>query len=160
MSITTASGTRWLPLQFLALALAWGSSFLFIKVGLTGLSPMQVVAGRMAFGALALAVVVAITRARLPRAPRAWAHLSVVSLLLCVLPFSLFAWAEQRISSGLASIYNATTPLMTTAVTLVALRAERPRGRQLAGLCAGLVGVLTVLAPWRLSAGAVAPVAG
>ena len=56
-----------------------------------------------------------VTRQSLPRAPIAWAHLTVVSVLLCVAPFLLFAWAEQHIDSGLASIYNATTPLMTDA---------------------------------------------
>ncbi|MEU3274798.1 DMT family transporter [Saccharomonospora sp. NPDC006951] len=141
-------GSRLLPLQFTVLSLAWGSSFLFIKVGLDGLSPLQVVAARMGLGALSLALIVAILRVRLPRSARVWGHIGVVSLLLCVLPFSLFAWAGQYINSGLSSIYNATTPLMTLLITLVALRSERPRSGQLAGLGVGLIGVLIVLAPW------------
>ncbi|ASR38126.1 hypothetical protein BAY61_27455 [Prauserella marina] len=141
------SGSRLLPLQFTVLSLAWGSSFLFIKVGLDGLSPLQVVAARMGLGALALALIVAVLRVPLPRSARVWTHIGVVSFLLCVLPFSLFAWAGQHINSGLSSIYNATTPLMTLLITLVALRSERPRRGQLGGLALGLIGVLVVLAP-------------
>lgn len=138
-----------LPAEFVALSLAWGSSFVFVRIALDGLSPLQVVTGRMVLGALTLAVVLALGRTPLPRGRRAWGHIGVVSLLLCVVPFSLFAWAGQHIASGLASIYNATTPLMTAAVTLVALRAERPGAAQLAGLLLGLGGVVVVLAPWQ-----------
>lgn len=135
--------------QFALLALTWGASFLFIKVGLRGLSPAQLVAGRLLFGAVALALISTLSKARLPRAPRVWAHLGVVAMLLCVAPFLLFAWAEQHVSSGLASTFNATTPLMTTAVALAVLPAERPTTGKLAGLGLGFVGVLVVLAPWR-----------
>ena len=135
--------------QFIALALAWGASFLFIKIGLEGLSPAQVVLGRLLAGAAALLLVSAVTRTRLPRSGVVWAHLTVVALLLCVAPFLLFAWAEEHVSSGLASIYNATTPLMTTVVALAALPQERPNRSRLAGLLAGFAGVVVVLGPWR-----------
>jgi drug/metabolite transporter (DMT)-like permease len=135
--------------QFVLLAAAWGASFLFIKVGLEGLSPGQVVLGRLLSGAIALAVVSVVTRQSLPGTLIAWAHLMVVSVLLCVIPFLLFAWAERHIGSGLASIYNATTPLMTMLVALAALPAERPSRARLAGLLTGFTGVLLVLAPWN-----------
>jgi drug/metabolite transporter (DMT)-like permease len=77
----------------------------------------------------------------------------VVALLLCVLPFLLFSWAETRISSGLASIYNATTPLMTMLVALAVLPSERPTRARLIGLLTGLGGVVLVLGPWRLGGG-------
>lgn len=136
-------------LQYLALAAAWGSSFLFIKIGLEGLSPVQVVIGRMVIGALTLGLMCAITRHRLPAEPVVWAHLTVVTMLLCVIPFTLFAYAEQHVSSALASIYNATTPLMTMGVALVALPQERLTIDRLIGLLTGFAGVLIVLAPWR-----------
>lgn len=139
--------------QFLVLALTWGSSFLFIKVGLEGFSPAQVVLGRLVAGAAALLVVVAVTRQRLPRAAAVWGHLAVVAVLLCVVPFLLFAWAELHVSSGFASICNATTPLMTTMVAWAALPGERPDRVRLAGLIAGFAGVVVVLGPWRGLAG-------
>ncbi|MFS8103864.1 DMT family transporter [Lentzea alba] len=135
--------------QFVLLALAWGASFLFIKVGLDGLTPAQVVLGRLVAGAAALAVIAVATRQPLPRSPVVWAHLAVVAVLLCVVPFLLFAWAEQHVDSALASIYNATTPLMTTMVAVVALPGERLTRAGLAGLAVGFAGVVVVLAPWQ-----------
>ncbi|MUM15845.1 EamA family transporter [Mycobacterium sp. CBMA271] len=142
--------SRWLPLQFAVLAIVWGASFLFIKVGLQGLSALQVAAARLDFGALTLVSLIVLLRVSLPREFRVWWHIAVVSLTLCVIPFVLYPWAEQTIDSGLASIYNATTPLMTTAVTLIALRAERPGRIQSLGLAIGFLGVCVVLAPWQL----------
>lgn len=83
--------------QYGALAVTWGASFLFIKIGLQGLSPGQVVLGRLVTGAVTLAVASMVTRSRLSRDPAAWAHLAVVAVLLCDAPFLLFAWAEQHI---------------------------------------------------------------
>ncbi len=135
--------------QYVALTLAWGSSFLLIKIGLEGLSPTQVVLGRLVAGALALGAITAVTRQALPREPAVYAHLGVVAVLLCVVPFTLFAWAEERISSGLASIYNATTPLMTALVALALLPSERLTRARAVGLATGFVGVVVVLGPWQ-----------
>jgi drug/metabolite transporter (DMT)-like permease len=140
---------RSVAVQYLALAAVWGSSFLFVEVALEGLSAVQVVLGRLLAGALTLLVVLVWRGQRLPREPVVWGHLAVVAVLLCVAPFLLFAWAQEHVSSGLASIYNATTPLMTMLVTLAALRQERPTPSRLTGLVTGFLGVAVVLAPWR-----------
>ena len=84
--MTAGTGRRVL-VQYLALALVWGASFLFIKVGLEGLSPAQVVLGRVAAGATALGLVALVRRRPLPRDRGVWGHLLVVALLLCVVPF-------------------------------------------------------------------------
>lgn len=135
-------------LQFLLLALTWGASFLFVAIALDGLSPAQVVLGRLVTGSVVLAAICLIGRHRLPPFGRVWGHLFVVSLLLCVIPFLLFAWAQQDISSGLASIYNATTPLMTMLISLTALREERPTTARTVGIAVGFLGVMVVLGPW------------
>lgn len=150
----TTRRPRWSPAtsvraQYLAAAATWGASFLFIKIGLEGLSPGQVVLGRLVTGALALGVVCTLSRQRLPREPVVWAHLTVLAVLLCVAPFLLFAWAERSVSSGSASVLNATTPLMTAAVALAALPQERLTRPRLLGLLVGFAGVVVVLAPWR-----------
>ncbi|GAA2798092.1 DMT family transporter [Saccharopolyspora taberi] len=134
--------------QFVLLAMAWGSSFLFIKIGLRDLSPTQVVLARMVFGALALGALVAITRRPLPRDPRVWGHLTVVTVLLCVVPFTLFAWAEQKISSGLASIFNATTPLVAMVFAAAMLPTERFNRPRTLGVGLGFAGVVTIIGPW------------
>lgn len=143
------SPVPWIAAQYVALAVTWGASFLFIKIGLEGLSPGQVALGRVVTGAATLAAISAARRSRLPRDPVTWAHLAVVAVLLCDAPFLLIAWGEQQIPSGLASIYNAATPLMTVAWGLAVLPGERPTRARLAGLATGFAGVVLVLAPWH-----------
>lgn len=138
-----------LAVQYAGAALAWGASFLFIKVGLEGLSFTQVVLWRLVFGAVTLGAVLGLTRTRLPREAATWAHLSVLAVAQCVVPWLLFSWAEQSISSGLASIYNATTPLMTMSVALAFLPGEKLTDAKLFGLLLGFTGVVVVLAPWQ-----------
>lgn len=129
------------------LAVVWGSSFFLVDIGLRGLSPTQVVLGRLVIGAVVLAIVCLVGRQRLPRGGSIWAHLFVVAMLLCVVPFLLFAWAQQHVPSSVASIINATTPLMTMAVALLALPSERPDRWKAGGLGVGFIGILLVLDP-------------
>ena len=100
----TRTSSASIAAQFVLTGIVWGSSFLFIAIALTGMTPAQVAGGRLLFGALALAAIVAIRRERLPRSLRVWGHLSVLAATFCVVPFLLFAWAEQHASSSLASI--------------------------------------------------------
>lgn len=134
--------------RFVLLALTWGSSFLLIKVGLEGMSPGQVVLFRLAFGALALVVLSAMSRTWVPRDRRVWGHLAVVGVLLCTIPFFLFVWAETQISSSLASIFNATTPLMTTLFSVAFLAEEKMSRARVVGLALGFLGVVVLVAPW------------
>ncbi|MEZ7156422.1 DMT family transporter [Streptomyces sp. MAD19A] len=136
-------------LRFAALSLIWGFSFLLIKVGTEGYAPFQVTLGRLAFGTAVLAVAMAVRREGLPRGARTWMHLAVAGFLLNALPFSLFAFAELTIPSTLAGICNATSPLWGMALSLVALREDRPTRVRVAGLGLGFLGVLTVLGAWQ-----------
>lgn len=148
----TAKGRGWVPAQFAALALVWGASFLFIRVALDGLSPVQVVFGRLTCGALVLGAVMVGTRRRWPRGVEVWGHLTVIAVLLCVAPFLLFAWAGQHIDSGLSSIYNATTPLTTLLVSLAVLPDERLTRTRTWGVVIAALGVVVVASPWSLLA--------
>jgi drug/metabolite transporter (DMT)-like permease len=132
-----------------ALALIWGASFLFIKVGLEGLSPTQVVLGRLVSGAAVLSVVLAVRRMTLPRSPALWGHLVVLAVFANVLPFSLFAWGETRIDSGLAGILNGATPLITLVLAVVILPEERITKARVVGLLVGFCGVVVIVGPWR-----------
>jgi drug/metabolite transporter (DMT)-like permease len=148
------SGTLW---AFIALSTAWGGSFLFIKVGLGGLSPTRVVLGRLSFGTAALLGIMILTHRRWPRELGVWGHMLVVGVSFAVVPYTLFAWAEQYVPSSLASIYNATTPIMMLLLTPLLLRNE-PLGRsQIAGLLVGLGGVIVLSGPWQLAGTSMAP---
>ena len=148
--IVAALKSRMTLWAFLALSLVWGASFLFIKVGLQGLSPAQVVLGRILLGAVALAVIMTVTRRRWPRELRVWGHMLVVGIFFCAVPFTLFAWAEQYLPSSLASIYNAATPIMTLLLTPLILRSERLGPARTAGLVIGILGVVVLTGPWQL----------
>jgi drug/metabolite transporter (DMT)-like permease len=138
--------------RFVLLGSAWGSSFLMMKLAVQGLSPGQVVLGRLVLGALALSLLLLVTRRPWPRQRRLWSHLAVTAGVGCVLPFLLFAWAAERIPSGLSSVLNSATPLATAAVTALALRQERVTPRTTAGTVTGAAGILVVLSPWRFYA--------
>jgi drug/metabolite transporter (DMT)-like permease len=137
----------WL-VPFLLLALIWGASFLFIKVAVDEMPPLEVALYRTIFGALVLFGMVAVTRARLPRDPKLFGHLFVVALFNHAIPFALFAYGEQYVSSIVAGIWNATTPLATLIVALMMLPEERPTRQRLIGLLIGFLGVLIVLGVW------------
>lgn len=130
------------------LASIWGSSFLWIKISLRGFSPAQNTVLRLFLGALALVVYAWARGIRLPRGWAIWGHLSAVAGVASVLPYLLFAVAEQRVDSAVAGVLNATTPLFT-AVVAASAGLERVNGRKLAGLVLGFIGVLLVFAPWQ-----------
>ena len=138
----------WLP-AFIALAAIWGTSFLFIKVGVRELHPLWLTFARVAAGAVTLLVIVALTRDRLPRDRRLWGHLVVVAALGVTLPFTLFGYGEQRVSSVLAGIWNAATPLVALPLAALVFRTELFTRRRAAGIMIGFAGVLVVLGVWR-----------
>ncbi len=135
--------------SFLLLSAIWGCSFWWIKLGLEMLAPVQVAFVRLAIGAVVLALVAILTGTRLPRSLSTWRHLFVVALLMNSIPFTLFAIGERDISSILAGIINAMTPLTTLAVILLAFPEENPTSERVAGLFVGFVGALVVVGIWQ-----------
>ena len=149
--------------QFLVMGVVWGASFLFMKLALAGVSFGQIAWSRVLLGALTLGVIVAVTRPRvpgadgrpgpvLPREPIVWLHFLVVSFATCVVPYLCFAWAEQYVSSSLASIYNATTPIMTALMATLVFRVERLGLSRWVGVGIGILGVVVVIGPWQYHA--------
>ncbi len=131
------------------MAATWGCSFWWIKLGLEVLEPVQVAFVRLAVGAMALLIVSAIIGARLPRDLSTWRHLFVVAMLVNSVPFTLFAYGETNISSVLAGIINAATPLTTLAVIMLAFPEEKPTLERVVGLLVGFVGILVVVGVWQ-----------
>jgi len=128
------------------LALLWGVSFLFSKVALAELPPSTLVLGRFGIAALALLLAVCLGRHRLPRSPRVWAAFFVLGALNSLIPFGLIAWGQVQLTSGLASILNATTPLFT-ALVATAWGDERLTSNRLAGVLVGVAGVCVLIGP-------------
>jgi drug/metabolite transporter (DMT)-like permease len=135
--------------QFVLLSAIWGSSFLCIKVLDEVWAPVDVALARVALGAVFLVVLLAIRRTPLPRDPVAWRHVAMVGLLMNALPFTLFAYGEQHVSSVIAGLWNGTTPLMTLVAVMLLLPEERPDARRLAGVAGGFAGLVVLLGPWQ-----------
>lgn len=138
---------------FLALSAIWGSSFMFIRIGLDeGIPPFTIVALRALFGSLVLAVAARLIGARLPRSREAWRRMLVLGLTNIVVPFALISWAQQYIPSGLASILQSMVPLSTIVLAAVVLHDEALTLARLGGLAIGFAGVVLLALP-SLSAG-------
>jgi drug/metabolite transporter (DMT)-like permease len=130
--------------MLLVLSAIWGSSFMFIKVGVRQLEPSTLVAGRLLLAALTLVFIVA---ARTPIGVAVAAvrerigSFLVVALLNSVVPFWLLAWGETRIDSGLAALLQACAPLFTALLAAGFVRSERVTGIRLIGVLVGFGGV-------------------
>ena len=146
--MSKSKSQSWLGL-YIALGIVWGCSFIFIKLGLEFLTPFGVAFGRCALGALALLIYLKVKGLSLVRDRKMIGHLWVVALLLNVIPGIFFAWAETEVTSILAGIINAVTPLMTLIAIMLVSRNEKPTAPQIVGLLLGFLGVLTVLGAWK-----------
>jgi drug/metabolite transporter (DMT)-like permease len=140
----------------LILALIWGSSFLFIKMGLNGgMSPLLVASMRLALGAALMWAIVLIRRMvttgsmskPIPRDRLTWGKIAIVGLVNNAIPFALIAWGEQRISSGLASIFNASMPLFTVLIAHLSTYDDRITPIKALGIFIGFAGVAVVISP-------------
>lgn len=142
----TTRGTRLDWLIFLALGFFWGSSYLFIKIGVdAGLQPFTLITFRLLIGLLVLATVVAIAREPLPREPRIYGHLFVMGVINIAIPFSLITFAEQTVDSSLAAVISGSMPLFVIVIAAIFLKGETITLNRVAGLLIGFVGVATLV---------------
>ena len=130
---------------FCLLALLWGSSYLLIKVAVATIAPVTLIAARVTIAAVFLLVVVGWTGERLPRDGRTWLRLFVQSIFNSTGAWTVLAWGQQHVDSGLASVLNSTSPIFVFLITLLVTRHEATGGLRLLGACLGVLGVtLTV----------------
>lgn len=122
----------------------WGSSFLFIKLGLLELTPFTLVAYRTGFATLALVATLLLSGHRFPKEKRTIWLLLIAGILNPAVPYLLITWGQQFISSATAGIINATVPLFTLPLAHFTLRDERITPTRLSGLIIGFVGVLLI----------------
>ena len=132
------------PTQFavlLALGITWGASFLFIKVLVDEIDPVLIVAGRVLFGVLVMAAIVAARQLPLPKTRKAYAWILFLAAFGSTLPFFLITWGETEIDSGTAAVLNASVPLFTATLSIWFLSDEYLSPSKVAGLLGGFIGV-------------------
>ena len=157
---------RYVP-AVLLLAAIWGASYLFIKVGDRDFEPAALMSARLLIAFVPLFVYLAVTRGGVRRAAvevaSVWREGLALGVLSAALPFTLVAWGEKHIDSGVAGVVQASLPVFTALLAIRFVRSERANGPRLAGIVLGLlgVGVLTGVDPgngWLAVAGTLAVV--
>ena len=131
-------------LSFWAVALIWGSSFLFIRIGVEQLTPFQLVFIRTGIAAVGLNIVAYLRGKRLPTNRKGIRDLIVLGVVNTVFPFALITWGETHIESGLAAVLQGTAALFTLVVAHFVFVDERITLRKLAGLAIGFLGVVVL----------------
>ncbi len=139
----TISPRAWAEL--LLLSLIWGASFLSIKVALSEIGPLTAVAHRTGWAMLILWAVIAIRRFAVPTDLRVWGAFVIMGLLNNVIPFSLMAWGQLHIETGLTSILNASTAVFGVIAAAVFFADERLTARKAIGVSLGFIGVSTAI---------------
>jgi len=127
------------------LSVLWGGSFLFVGISVKELTPLTIVALRVAVAACVLYLVLRLTGVPLPMQPVVWRAFFGMGLLNNVVPFTLIVWGQSHIASGLASILNATTPLFTVLVAHVLTIDEKLTRQRLVGAAVGFSGVAVMV---------------
>lgn len=135
----TLSLAAWISL--VSLALIWGVSFLCFALGLRELNAYTLVAHRVFWGGLVLWGVVFAMRIPLPKSAKSWGALLIMGLLNNAIPFSLIAWGQTHIESGLASIINGSTAIFGILIAAILFADERLTGRKLVGVVIAFAGV-------------------
>ena len=135
----TLTGRAWA--EMMLLAMIWGASFLSIRVALDEITPLTSVAHRTTWAMLVLWAVIAIMRIPLPRDPKILFSFLVIGLLNNVIPFTLMAWGQLYIESGLTSILNAFTAVVGVVIASLFFADERITLRKGTGVVLGFFGV-------------------
>lgn len=141
------------------LALIWGGSFMAISIALVDVGPLVISAARITLGAVAILFIAWISGIRLPdRASpaggRIWVHAIGMGLFSNALPFTLLGWAQQQVTSGFAGITMAGVPLLVLPLAHLFVPGERMSTKKGLGFAVGFVGVVVLIGPASLIAGA------
>lgn len=127
------------------LAVLWGSSYLFVKIAVAEIPPLTLIALRVGGAALVLLSIVWVKRETLPRDRATWAMLLVQSFLNSIGAWTVLAWGQQFVDSGLAAVLNSTAPIFIFFITLLITRHEKMHVGKLIGACLGVAGVVLIV---------------
>jgi drug/metabolite transporter (DMT)-like permease len=132
-------------LLLVLLATLWGASYTFIKVGVSTIPPVTLIAARTIIAGGVLLLVLRLRGIRMPMDGRTWRLFAFQAVMNSVIPFTLIAWAETSVDAGLAAILNSTSPIFTFLITWGITRHESVNGRKLFGVAAGVAGISLVI---------------
>jgi len=132
-------------LLIVTLSVLWGGSFFFVEVAVGTLAPFTIVALRVGLAALALNIIVLATGLRMPGNRQLWSAFLGMGFLNNMVPFSLIVWGQAHITSGLASILNASTPFFTVVAAHYLTSDEKMTGGRLVGVIIGVAGVVFMI---------------
>jgi drug/metabolite transporter (DMT)-like permease len=138
------SAADWLNLGILSFL--WGSGFFFAKVALADVPPQTLTVARVGIAAIFIVGAAWIARKAMPQL-RDWRAYAIMALFNNAIPFSLIFWGQTQITSGLASILNATGPLFTLIVAHLWTHDDKFTTARAAGLVAGFAGVTVMIGP-------------
>ena len=130
---------------FILLGSIWSSSFLWIKIAVTEVGPITLVAFRVLFGLLFTLIVIFFQRTKLPRTFKEWFPILLLGISNVAIPFFLISWGEQSIDSAVAAILDSTVPLFTIIIAHLALHDDKITVPKVLGLLTGFAGVVLLM---------------
>lgn len=133
---------KWAWTLFWLLGFTWGSSFMFIRIGVREINPFQLVFIRVGIAAVGLMAIIFIRRIPLPSDPNTWMHLAIIGIGNNAIPFLLISWGETHIESSVASILQSTASLFTLVIAHFFFEDERITPQRVGGMMAGFIGVV------------------
>ena len=131
----------------IALSLLWGGSFFFAAYAVREIPPLTLVAARVAIAAAALIGLAYLTGKRLPSDLKIWRSFFILGAINNCIPFSLIFWGQIHIASGVAAIFNATTPLFTVVLAHFLIGDEKLTQTRIIGVICGVIGVAIMIGP-------------
>lgn len=137
---------RWMQYGLLsALALLWGSSYMFIRIGLETIPPISLVAFRSIIAVFFLLIVIRLQKEQLPKGADIWRKFYFQSFLSGFGPGLLLAWGERIVASDLASVLNSSSPIFVVIITVLITRHEPIGVRKVTGALCGMGGVFLII---------------
>jgi drug/metabolite transporter (DMT)-like permease len=135
----------WLMLA--ALVAMWGSSFMFIKIGIATVPTSTLVAARLILGAAILLVIMRLRGARLPPLGKLWGNYVILAVIGNCIPFTTITWGQQRTDSALAGILMAVMPLATMVLAHFFVKGEHMTRHRVLGFILGFTGIVVLMGP-------------
>ena len=132
-------------LVFILLGSIWSSSFLWIKIAVTEVGPITLVAFRVLFGLLFGITVILVQRVQIPRTLKEWTPFFILGISNVAIPFFLISWGEQAIDSAVAAILDSTVPLFTIVIAHYLLHDDKMTVPKVLGLLMGFAGVIVLM---------------